>query len=184
MKKTAALTLLFSLLAATGAASSADDAQSKTSVALAHAKDDLIVAAVKARLLAADLDTATDVSVSSHGGAVVLSGVVRRPDEIRRLSDAAAGVSGVHSVETHLTVNPSIRPATQQISDAALATEVVARLAAQTGINAFSVKTSVHDGHVTLTGGVHSRSVKSLLIATAKSTSGVKSVEDHITVNQ
>jgi hyperosmotically inducible protein len=184
MKKTTALTLLLSLLAAGSAGTSAAaDVQSKTSVALDHAKDDLIVVAVKARLLAADVDTATHVSVSSHNGAVVLSGAVRQPGEIRRLSDAAAGVSGVHSVETHLAVNPAMRPASQQIGDAALATEVVARLAAQTGINALSVKTSVHDGHVTLSGGVHSAAVKSLMISTAKSTSGVKSVEDHISVN-
>jgi osmotically-inducible protein OsmY len=183
MNKTIAYIILLSTFAA-GAqeACAASDTQAKTSAALAQAKDDLIVVGVKARLLAADVDTATNVSVHVDRGQVVLSGVVRDPNEISRLSQAAAGVSGVRSVETHLSVNRAMRPASAQIGDVALATEVEARLAAQTGINALSVKTSSRDGHVTLSGGVHSATVKSLMISTAAKTHGVKSVVDHLEV--
>jgi hyperosmotically inducible protein len=184
MNKPIAAIILLSAFAGAGVqAQGATQTQATTSAVMAQAKDALIVVGVKARLLATDMDTATNVAVHVKNGAVVLSGVVRDPSEISRLSNAAAGVSGVRSVETRLSVNRALRPATAQVADAALATEVEARLAAQTGINALSVKTSSRDGHVTLSGGVHSATVKSLMISTAASTPGVKSVADHLEVN-
>jgi hyperosmotically inducible protein len=178
-----AVIILLSAFAGAGScAQAASETQAKASAAMAQAKDALIVVGVKARLLAADMDSATNVGVHVTHGDVVLSGVVRDPSEIPRLSNAAAGVSGVRSVETRLSVNRSLRPVAAQVADVALATEVMARLAAQTGINALSVKTASHDGHVTLSGGVHSATVKSLMVSTAAQTPGVKSVADHLEV--
>jgi osmotically-inducible protein OsmY len=183
MNKPIAFIILLSAFASAGAsARAATQTQAKTSAAMAQAKDALITIGVKARLLATDMDTATSVGVHVNHGDVVLRGAVRDASEIPRLSDAASGVSGVRSVETRLTVDRALRPVSAQVADVALATEVEARLAAQTGINALSVKTASRDGHVTLSGGVHSASVKSLMISTAAQTPGVKSVADRLEV--
>ncbi|HEY0798204.1 MAG TPA: BON domain-containing protein [Candidatus Baltobacteraceae bacterium] len=177
------------LLAAVGVAACSQtsatntQAQGTTSPILREAQDALIVVAVKSKLTALDVDTATNVAVRVNNGAVFLRGVVRDPSESQRLSDAAAGVSGVRSVTTDLRVNSGLQRTSAKFADAALATEVAARLAEQAGINALSVKTSVTDGTVTLRGGVHSATVKSLMAATAASTHGVKAVVDHIEVN-
>jgi osmotically-inducible protein OsmY len=74
------------------------------------------------------------------------------------------------------------KQAQKTLTDAALAAKVSANILAQAGINAASVKPSVHDGAVTLSGTVSSPSVKTTILDTVRKTSGVQSVIDRIQV--
>ena len=150
-----------------------------TSAPAVAAKDALIVGAVKSRLAAADLATAQNVRVTVKDGTVTLTG--RAPSEQERAAYTVAvqKIPGVKTVENTVVVDPKEKA--QSTGDFALAAHVTAALAAQTGINALSVKVAAQNGTVTLA-GTASSSVKDTMVATAKSVSGVRSVVDDIAV--
>ena len=75
-------------------------------------------------------------------------------------------------------------PVKQGAADAALATQVAGMMAAQTGVNAFTVKPSAHDGIVTLTGTVPTPEIKATLLAAVRRVHGVRSVVDRVEVRR
>jgi osmotically-inducible protein OsmY len=154
-----------------------------TSEPVLAAKDAVLVAAVKARVTAADVDSATSVWVSAHDGAVMLGGAVRTPADIDKVTEAARAVTGVKSVRAALQVDPHLPTASRQASDLALTTRVMAEIAAQAGINAFSIRAQARAGVVTLEGTVRDRSIESTIVDTTRRTPGVTRVVDRLKVN-
>lgn len=146
------------------------------------AQNTTLSAAVQAKLATIDADAATAVTVVANGGTVTLSGQAHDAQERSSYDAAAAGVPGVTHVVDRLRVNPQLRGLRENVSDAALAAKVNAKIAAQAGVNVARVKTSVRDGAVTLSGTVPSISVKTTIVDTVRKTSGVKSVDDRIEV--
>lgn len=154
-----------------------------TSEPVLAAKDAMLVAAVKARVTAADVDSATSVWVSAHDGAVMLGGAVRTAADIDKVTEAAHAVPGVKSVRAALQVDAHLPTASRQASDLALTTRVMAEIAAQAGINAFSVRAQARAGVVTLEGSVRDRSIESTIVDTTRRTPGVTRVVDRLKVN-
>jgi osmotically-inducible protein OsmY len=145
-------------------------------------KDGLLYAAVKARLAAADIDSATRISVVVAGGVVTLRGVVKdaaaRDNEVKLVRQ----MRGVKGVENELRVGRVGPSAVQTLRDAALVAEVESALAAQAGVNVTGVRVKVAAGTVTLAGDAPTGAIKSTLVAAARRTPGVRSVIDRITV--
>jgi hyperosmotically inducible protein len=148
------------------------------------ANDGLVVAKVESRFVQIDPASALHVEVTSHQGLVKISGKVRSVAVSQKYVAAARAVAGVKSVAPALTVDASIPNVDKQVGDFSLTAAVRANLAGQAGINAFEVGVKAHDGVVTLTGHVKTEAVKTTLAATAKATSGVKSVVDDLTVTE
>jgi osmotically-inducible protein OsmY len=143
-------------------------------------KDALLVAAVKAQLAADDFDSATHVHVTVSDGVARLTGSARSAAQRTKDVSLAEHVKGISKVDDELgvaTTNDS-----KSAGDLAVAAQVTGALAAQTGINAFSVKVSALNGVVTLTGHAPSEAIKSTMLAAAKSVSSVRSVVDKIAV--
>ena len=150
-----------------------------TSAPALAAKDALIAGGVQARLAAVDLASAQNVKVSVKDGAVVLRGKAPSEQERGAYGLAAEKVPGVKAVENNVAIDP--RAKTQSTGDFALAAHVTAALAAQTGVNALSVKVAADNGKVTLAGSVPA-SVKDTMLQTARSIKGVSTVVDDLTV--
>jgi len=74
--------------------------------------------------------------------------------------------------------------AAKDASDAALAVRVSAAIAAETGVNAFHVKSSANDGVVTLTGTAPNARIDRTILDTARAVPGVKDLVDHIAVQR
>ncbi len=146
------------------------------------ANDGLVVAKIESRFVQIDPGSALHVAVASHDGAVKLSGKVKSAAVSQKYAAAAKAVAGVKSVDVALSVDPSIPSAEQQVGDFSLMAAVRANLAGQAGINALAVGIKAHEGIVTLSGHVKTAALKSTLAEAAKSTSGVKSVVDELTV--
>ncbi len=72
--------------------------------------------------------------------------------------------------------------AAKDATDAALAVRVSAALAAETGVNAFHVKSSANDGVVTLTGTAPNPTIDRTILATVRAVPGVKRIVNQITV--
>ena len=157
-------------------------AQEEASAAPQQAQDGLIAASVKAKLATIDVDSATAVHVDVARGHVTLSGEVRSASQRADFENASRSINGVTGVTDNTKVNSKLRGARETLGDAALATKVVAALAAQTGVNAASVKVAAHDGTVTLTGAAPSAAIKTTMIETARKTGGVRVVVDRIAI--
>jgi len=145
-------------------------------------KDGLLVASIKAKLAADDLDSATRVHVAVRDGVATLSGSARSAAQRAKDVTLTAGVTGISRVENELGVAPS-RDA-KDAGDVALAARITGALVAQTGINALSVHVSVNGGAVTLSGHAPSAAIKATMLAAAKGTPGVRNVDDRIAVRE
>jgi len=180
------LALLCCTLAACGSSSEQKSAglagALQSSAPVREAEDVLMEAEVKSKLVAADFETASSVSVRVRKGEATLRGTARTAGEVARLRDAAASVRGISSVVAHVRVDPKFRGDSQALGDASLATQVSLNIAEQTGVNVLSVSARARDGVVTLEGKVPSLAVKSVMISAATKTHGVKKVIDKIEV--
>jgi osmotically-inducible protein OsmY len=113
---------------------------------------------------------------------LTLSGKVASAAERQAIEKSARGVDGVTSVIDDIVVDPSAPTGAQIEADLALATEVHAALAAQTGVNAAAVHVDVHRGVVTLTGTLPSKAHREVADETVRSLGGVHKLIDKIDV--
>lgn len=148
--------------------------------AAAYLKDGMLVAKVRAQVVAVDLDAASRLGVRVHDGDVALTGVVRTADERRRIEQAVRKVNGVAKLQDDIRIDS--RAPSFSGGDLALAAHATAVLAAQIGVNATSVRVSADNGVVTLSGKVASASIKTTALDAVHHISGVKRVVDKLHV--
>ena len=144
-------------------------------------QDALIVAAVKAALVAQEPDAVSAVGVSVSGGTVTLRGVVKDAATRERLIALARETARVRGVDADaLRVDPHHRKIEDRAGDVALATRVEAAIAAQVGVQHVGVR--VERGVATLDGSVADAKTKATVLRTARDTSGIRNVVDRIRV--
>jgi osmotically-inducible protein OsmY len=149
------------------------------------AKAGELYAKIEARLGQIDAASALHVVVRIDGdGNVNLSGTVRDAAIEKQFVAAATAVHGVKDVRSSLAVDPSLPNAKQSVTDFALEARVREKLLEQGGVNGVSVGVKARDGAVSLSGNVPSKNVADTLVATAKSVSGVKTVESQLQVRE
>lgn len=177
-------TILSSLGAATivvaaGCSSGPQNAPQPTVTQLeAAATDAFLTTAVKTKLIAVDIDSATALGVHVVHGVASLTGSVRSPAARSRDVAAARTVPGIVAVRDELTVNPNLPNVRQQVGDAALAGRIAAAIFTQTGST--QVRVTVRDGVVTLHGTVTDPKTRTAALDTARNTSGVRRVIDQM----
>lgn len=145
-------------------------------------KDGLIAAAIKTKLAADDIDSATRIHVGVSAGHVLITGVTRSQAQKDIASRDASTVTGVTSVDNQLAVNRKLPRTTDQAADFGLEAKLAAELAGQTGINAAGVKLSARNGVVTISGRARTSAIKATMLETIKKDSGVRSLVDKIAV--
>jgi osmotically-inducible protein OsmY len=134
-----------------------------------------------------EIDAASALHVIPHvdgNGSVKLTGTVRSAEIEKQFVAAATAVSGVKSVSSSLTVDPSLPNLKDSTSDIVLEARVRAQLLEQGGINGVSIGVTARAGTITLSGNVPSKSVADTLVSNAKSVHGVKTVESHLQVHE
>jgi hyperosmotically inducible protein len=144
-----------------------------------------IAAKIEARF--GEIDAASALHVIPHvdgDGSVKLTGTVRDAAIEKQFVAAAQEVSGVKSVSSSLTVDPSLPNTKDSVTDFALEAQVRAKLLEEGGINGVSIGVKARAGAVTLSGNVPSQSVADTLVSTAKSVTGVKTVQSHLQVHE
>jgi hyperosmotically inducible periplasmic protein len=151
-------------------------------VSVAAIEDNLIAAAIKAKLAGDDPDSATTLRVASRDGVVTLSGTVRDAAAHRRDVAEARAVAGVEQVVDRLRVDPRGPRPGRQIADAALAARIVAAYTATVGLQHVTV--TVDRGAATLGGTVADAPTRDRIVATARATDGIRNVVDRIRVER
>ncbi len=121
------------------------------------------------------------IKVKSDDGVVTLTGTVSNDSHKSMAQETVEGLPGVKSVNNQLTITGS--PATAN-SDAWLADRVRSTLLFHRSVSYVNTNVSVTDGKVTLRGTANSEAQKQLTTEYASDVSGVKDVDNQMTVNK
>ncbi len=129
------------------------------------------------------------VGVDVTGSEVTLSGDVPTPADKDVALETARGVEGVGSVTDELGVatvsgesEGQVETVSEQVQNEILASRVKLALFGDMDAAAFDIDVDASQGEVTLHGTVPDESSHKLAVATARSTDGVNSVVDDLTV--
>ncbi len=152
------------------------------SAAPALANDGIVIAQIESAFVRIDADSALHVAVASHDGNVRLSGRTKTTAVAQRFVDAATHTAGVKHVTSTLVSDARLPSTKKAVSDFALATAVRANLAAQAGVNGLGIAVGASDGAVVLRGRVKSAAIRTTLVEAARTTAGVRSVDDRLDV--
>jgi osmotically-inducible protein OsmY len=142
------------------------------------ASDALLTTAVKAKLITVDIDSTASLGVHVVDGVATLTGAVRTASARARTVAAAKTVPGIRGVRDELRVDPHVPNVDARFGDAALAGRIAASIFTQTGST--KVRVDVHNGVVTLSGPVNDPRLRNAAVETARNTTGVRDVIDHM----
>ena len=160
----------------------ADTVTTGSAAAAGSVSDAWITSAAKMRLIANTTTPGFDINVDTSEGVVTLFGTVPSSEARRAAESEAQAVSGVKRVDNQLTV---VAPANQErvaAKDADIEKRVVDRLEAHEDVGD-DVAVEVSNGTVRLTGTVDSQGERLQALTIARSTAGVRSVVDGLTVD-
>jgi hyperosmotically inducible periplasmic protein len=151
--------------------------------------DDATVTAKVKTKLAGDTETsAIKIGVTTVKGVVTLSGVVPTEREKTKAEQVARGTEGVTQVVNNITINPDTVGATnvkekteEAVNDAAILSKIKSKLLLEkiTGTNV-----DVVNGEVTLKGEVSDQKQITQAEEIARSTNGVKKVNNQLIVKK
>ena len=163
----------FGLMALAGCASSMVPKQTRQA-------DSEVTSTIQSSLESNEKVKARQVDVQTREGIVYLTGVVDTEEARREAGRVAWRTSGVDGVVNDLTVGE--RTVGSWIDDVMISSKVKAKLIANTEIKAGDIDVSSSQGTVTLIGRVSSATIKRDAERIARGTSGVKEVNNELTV--
>jgi osmotically-inducible protein OsmY len=156
-----------------------------------------ITTAVKAKFAADDVVKAYQIDVDTQEGVVTLSGSVESAEAERAAVRLASETDGVARVIDDLTVGGASLGSdlTDQVGDAAsdvaaassdatVTAAVKSKMILDSTVSSLQIDVDTEGGVVTLTGNVANAGVRDRAVAIARSTEGVKGVQDRLTINQ
>jgi hypothetical protein len=116
------------------------------------------------------------------GCAVAMLGGAARSGGSSAETTSGGGTSGASTKGGSTSAGTAARPATPAATDSSISTGVRSRLGANSTLKAFKIVVDTHDGIVTLKGQVNTLADKSAAQAEARAVSGVKGVNNQLTV--
>lgn len=154
--------------------------------------DSVIASRLWAKYAASASINPISMDVEVNDGDVILRGTLDNRAEVVLAETLAKKTKGVKSVTNHLNVEDKTKKETpirdavnhagEEITDAYLATAVKTKLLANKHVTGFTISVDADDQVVILTGTVNSDKAKKMSDSIAHSVSGVKSVENRLTV--
>jgi len=162
--------------------------------------DTAITAKVKTKITTdRSITSASNIDVSTQKKVVTLSGTAENGVAKERAVALARGTEGVVDVVDNLSLAPETAQASppsgigekvseaagavgQVVDDAAITTEVKAKLLADSKVSGTKINVDTKEGVVTLKGTVKNEEEKVKAIQIARDTQGVQRVEDQLTV--
>ncbi len=154
--------------------------------------DSVIASRLWAQYAASASINPISMDVEVNDGDVILRGTLDNRSEVVLAETLAEKTKGVKSVTNHLSVEDktkkesplkdAVNHAGEEITDAYLATAVKTKLLANKHVTGFTIGVDADDQVVTLTGTVNSDKAKKMSDSIAHSVSGVKSVDNRLSV--
>jgi len=144
--------------------------------------DTVILAKVKSALIGDDVVKAQQVDVEVFRGIVQLNGFVDTATQRARAAKLAGDVNGVREIRNNLTVAPKEESAGEVVDDSTITAKVKSALAADSETNSFQINVETRNGVVQLAGFVDHAAGKAAATRVASGVSGVRRVENRISV--
>ena len=144
--------------------------------------DSEITSVIENSLVTNEKVKAKQVEVQTREGVVYLTGVVDTEEAYREAARVAWRTEGVDGVVNDLTVGE--RTIGSWIDDVMISSKVKTKLITNSEIKAGDIDVSSSQGVVTLIGRVSSNTIKSDAERIARGTSGVKDVNNELTVGK
>ena len=155
-----------------------------TDASKAPVTDSWITTKIEAQYFA-DADVkGRDIDVTTTNGAVTLDGRVDGERARQRAVEIAQKTDGVNKVDDSLEVGPAPASAgvTEQASRGWITTKIQAQYFADSDVKGRNIDVTTANGVVTLSGTVDNESTRRRAIEIARSTDGVREVEDRLRI--
>ena len=159
----------------------ADD--SKRSVG-EYTDDKLMVSKVKSALISDKTADASEINVEVYKGVVQLNGFVDNAKESAQAEAVAKGVEGVKGVQNNLMIKQSSQTTGSAIDDSTITAKVKSALIDDADTKAGDIKVETRQGVVQLSGFVSTQAQKDAATKVAQAVTGVKSVQNGLTIKQ
>ncbi len=144
--------------------------------------DSVITAKIKSEFLVNESVKSLDIKVTTMKGDVMLSGFVDNPAQIETSVSLAKGVTGVKNVNNQFSVKDGGTTVGSKIDDDVITTKVKSALLDDVLIKSFDIAAVTRNGDVQLSGFVNSQEQINHSIDLVQKISGVKSVQNHMTI--
>lgn len=144
--------------------------------------DSVVTTNVKSALLSDPDIKSFDLKVETRKGNVQLSGFVDNQTQVDRATAVARGIAGVLSVQDSVTLKTATTSVGNKVDDSILTTRVKTALLADISIKSFDIAVVTRNGAVQLSGFVNNQGQIDNAVALAKSTEGVSSVVNEMSV--
>jgi hyperosmotically inducible protein len=165
-----------------GAGPALADEQKRT--AGEYTDDKILHTKVWAALTDDDTADASEINLEVYKGVVQLNGFVDDAKEKARAEEVARTVAGVKGVKNNLALKESKKTTGQFMDDSTLTAKVKTALAEDPVAKAHQIKVETRQGVVQLSGFVGDAAQKEAAGKVAASVTGVKSVQNNISVRQ
>jgi hyperosmotically inducible protein len=143
---------------------------------------------VKSKLIADDAVKAYQINVDTRDKVVTLTGTVDSETAKVEAVRITRGTEGVANVVDNIVVvvkePPPERASLPDVTDAGLTAAVKSKLLADPDVAGLKIDVDTKDGIVTLTGKVKTMAEKEEAIRLARETTGVKDINDRLTVGR
>jgi osmotically-inducible protein OsmY len=146
-------------------------------------KDMYATSAAKLRLLADSRTPATDINVDTRDGVVTLFGTVPTAAAKKAAEDDVHRVAGVHQVKNELQIVPTEKQETVKARDEDIKRDLKTALDNRSDLKDADINADVKNGVARLTGTVRSEEQRLSAAVAARSTPGVRSVEQDLNVS-
>lgn len=148
-----------------------------------YADDSNITLRVKKAFDDDSIIDSSDITVNTDNGVVALSGFVDSTEKRTRAVQVARDVQGVKSVNDNLNIRTNSETTVGgYASDAAITTEIKAKLLTADDVPSMNISVETVDGVVQLTGHVDRQAQADIAERVAKQVEGVKTVKNDIAV--
>jgi hyperosmotically inducible periplasmic protein len=149
-----------------------------------YTDDKVLVGKVKSALISDETADADEINVEVYKGVVQLNGFVDNEKEKAQAETVAKAVEGVKGVENNLAIKQGKHTSGEIMDDSALTAKVKSALIDDPATKAGDIKVETRQGVVQLSGFVSTQAQKDAATKVAQAVTGVKSVQNGLTIKQ
>lgn len=160
------------------------DAASPSATVGTTIDDSVLTTKVKSALISDPDVKSFDLQVETRKGVVQLSGFVDSTMQIERALQVARSVAGVVSVENKMNVKGGATSVGEKIDDSVITTKIKSSLLSDSTVKSSDITVVTREGNVQLSGFVNSEAQIQRALEIAKSTDGVKAVENKMSIKK
>ena len=146
--------------------------------------DGVLTTKVKSALISDPDIKSFDLQVETRKGVVQISGFVDNSAQVDRALQVTRSVAGVVSVENKMSIKSGVTSVGGKIDDSIITTRIKSALLTDSTVKSSDIGVLTREGDVQLSGFVNSEAQIQRALEIARSTDGVKAVENRMSIKK